>query len=133
MNMKNFNIKSKQAKKLFRITKKQIQLEFNLINGNKNYKYSISVKISERKELNSVEIQCANQNKINLLRFKYDYIFGKEQKLKLMLNLGKKILIPSSILIADIVRSEKSTKYINFDNMGGKLEIIAKDIKVKTL
>ena len=50
-----------------------------------------------------------------------------------MLNLNKKILIPSLILVVEIVRSEKSAKYFNFDNLGGKLEILAKDIKMKTL
>ena len=49
MNMKNYNIKSNQEKNLFQIIKKLIQLEFNLINGNKNYKYNKSIKISEKK------------------------------------------------------------------------------------
>ena len=63
-------------------------------------------------------IKCANQNKIQLLRYACNYIFGKEQKLNLELLVKSNQIdaYPIFTSIGEIVGSEKSTKSFNFSD-----------------
>ncbi len=126
---KDFNIKTKQAINYFQnftqtdneSSQKEVQLDINLINAQANNIYGIKLvnldKPSNDNTLNSKMIKCTtNQNKIQLLRYDYNYIFGKEQKLnlELLVKSNKTDTYPIFTSIGEIVGSEKSTKYFNF-------------------
>ena len=129
--MKDFNIKTKSAVKYFQnfsqidneSSSQEIQLDFNLINGKVKNIYGIKLvnldKPSNDNTLNSKMIKCTtNQNKIQLLRYACNYIFGKEQKLnlELIVKSNQTDTYPVFPSIGEIVGSEKNTKYFNFSD-----------------
>ena len=145
---KDFNIKTKQAINYFQnftqtdneSSQKEVQLDINLINAKANNIYGIKLvncdKPSNDNTLNSKMIKCTNQNKIQLLKYICDYIFGKQQKINLELIVKSSQnsdleTYPIFTSIGEIVGSENSTKYFNFSDTEEKIEVRAQSKKTR--
>ena len=145
----SFDIKSKPSIKYFQDNeepnnkndpthKEKIQLIFNLINGIKNYSYSIKLESPENnignESFNSELKKCTDDKLLHLLTSKCDYIFGKEQKLKIEIlaieaNQPKTFIINTTI--GEIIGSENSRKLFDVGNNTELLEIIGQKSDTK--
>ena len=152
--MKQFNIKTKKAVKYFedktghfnedgwekkkKASIEKIQLEFNLINGKINNIYGLRVVNADKDKFDDSFLsdmkKCTDSNFLHLVDYDCDYIFGKEQKLKLELMIrqinGFKSY-PLLTSIGEIVGNEKSTKCFDIRGLDEKLEVKAKNMKTK--
>ena len=152
--MENFNIKTKQEVKYFEKNindfqnlnndenspkSEKIQLVFNLMNGKTNYSYGIKL-VNQDNELNNSSIvsemkKCSNSNALNLLKYNFDYFFGKEQKIQLELiikDINEYKSFPIFTTLGEIVGNKNSTKYYFVNGMGEeKLEIKAQKQNTK--
>ena len=125
-----YNIKSNQNEK--------VQLDFNLINGKMNSLYGIRIMDSNKKLQNDSFLsdfkKCSAPNSLQLARYSCDYIFGKEQKLNLVLMIKKLNgfnSYPILTTIGEIVGKENSTKCFDIEGINEKLEIKAQKMKTK--
>ena len=123
--MSDFNIKNKQEKKNYlKISKyheeeksEKIELNFDLINGKLNYSYILYLEnpnlINNNKQ-NSNCFQISNENQtINILKYKCEYTFGKEQKINLNLKIKDSNNFNNyqiNITVGEIIGNENSTK-----------------------
>ena len=138
--MKDFDIKKKKSIQLFKGDKAQdddsfkeesIQLYFNLMNGKLNYCYSLQLENHENVDNNikspeSFQITSVGQ-KINLLVYKSNYSFGKEQKINLILtinDLKESKKYPINITIGEIIGNINSTKIFYIKGVENKEEEI---------
>ena len=125
-----YNIKSNQNEK--------VQLDFNLINGKMNSLYGIRIMDANKKVQNDSFLsdfkKCSDPNSLKLARYSCDYIFGKEQKLNLVLMIKKLNgfnSYPILTTIGEIVGKENSTKCFDIEGINEKLEIKAQKLKTK--
>jgi hypothetical protein len=138
--MKDFDIKKKKSIQLFKGDKAQdddtfkeesIQLYFDLMNGKLNYCYSLQLENHENVDNNikspeSFQITSVGQN-INLLIYKSNYSFGKEQKINLILtinDLKESKKYPINITIGEIIGNVNSTKIFYIKGVENKEEEI---------
>ena len=141
-----FNIKKKQSKNYFEKFSSQlgnengesIQLHFNLINGQLNNTYRISLKKPDNINFNdsfiSDMITYNNYGPTNLFKYSCEYNFGKEQKLKIELFIGNSNYFrsfPIFTSIGEIVGNENSKKIFNIEERDEKLEIKAEKLQNK--
>ena len=141
-----FNIKKKQSKNYFEKYLSQfgnengesIQLHFNLINGQLNNSYRITLKKPDNINFNdsfiSDMITCDNFGPTNLFKYSCEYNFGKEQNLKIELFIGNSNsfrCFPISTSIGEIVGNENSKKIFYIEGRDEKLEVKAEKIKNK--
>ena len=149
--MSDFNIKLKSSKKYFdtktnqlafydedqnKSNQEKINLFFNLINGKINNIYGLRIINPENdfdETFTSEMRKCNNSNKFNLVKnYICDYIFGKEQKLKIELVQqlqGSIMAYPIQATIGEIIGSENSTKCFNIVGLGQKIEISGQKLK----
>ena len=148
--MESFNIKSKASVKYYEEylnqveneNGEQIQLDFNLINGEINNSYLIRVQKPDKNHMDdsviSDSITCTNYEKINLFNYNCEYNFGKEQILKIELlikfssNIKSYKSFPISTSIGEIVGNENSTKIFDIQDRNEQLEVRAQKLKNKT-
>lgn len=148
--MKDFKIKDKQSVNYFKDIKSEksqtekIELNFDLINGKPKTSYTLHIKNKDQSTNNSISsnsvIVSNDSQSINLLKDNFDYSFGKEQKLELVIEINDSNYsgsYPLNITIGEIIGNENSAKlfYIKGNNEEEILEIKAKKIdkKVKYL
>ena len=149
--MTEFKIKLKSSKKHFdtktnqliyyeeeqnKSNQEKINLVFNLINGTINNIYGLRITNPENdsdETFMSEMKNCNNSNKFNLIKnYICDYIFGKEQKLKIELivqQLQGAMAYPIQATIGEIIGSENSTKCFDIVGLGEKIEISGQKLK----
>ena len=146
--MSNFNIKKKKEIKNFeknnesKIKKEKIELNFDLINGEPGYLYNLQLDHLDNK-ISSNTFSFSKQNQfINLLKYKCDYSFEKEQKLNLILEIKHDMNVdkyPINTTIGEIIGNVNSSKIFEIKGNLSKeiLEIkaqkIKKDVKYLTI
>ena len=144
--MKGFKIKDKQSVYYFKDIESEkaqtekIELNFDLINGKPNNSYILHLKNQDLSTNNSITsdsiiISNANQS-VNLLKCDFDFSFGKEQKLEVVIEIkdsNNSRNYPINITIGEIIGNENSSKlfYIKGNNEEEILEIRAKKIDKK--
>ena len=128
-----YNIKTKFSKRYFEKDSsqlrykniEQIQIHFNLINGQINNTYRIELKkkdnINFNDSITSDIITCNDNGPMILFKYSCDYCFGKEQKFKIEFFFGNSYSFPISTSIGEIVGNKKSTKLFDIPNRDEKI------------
>ena len=138
--MNDFNIKKKQEIKNFdhdneyEMKNEKIELNFDLINGEPTYSYSIKLEYLGNTEISKSYYVTKQNQLLNLLKYKCDYSFGKEQKMNIILEIKSFINsknYPITTTIGEIIGNEKSSKifYIKGNLEEEILEIKARKIQ----
>jgi hypothetical protein len=115
--------------------KEDILLIFNLLNARNNCLYSLHLSASGT-VFNDENKVCSETNIISFSAFKYEYYFGKEQKLKIKVKtniLNQLNIYTFDSSIGEIIGNENSTKCfkLNIDNSDEILEVKAQKIEKK--
>ena len=129
-------IKKKQEKRNFKdpnnemeIKKEKIELNFDLINGEPNYSYTLLLNTVDNKIESNLFSNPKPNQLINFFKYSCDYSFGKEQKLDLLLeikNFNDIEKYPINTTIGEIIGSENSKKKYKKRNVGNKSTKIKK-------